>query len=272
MEREIVELGVSPAEVDAESLRRWKSHGFTDAHIADALAGFPAEGPKSIGPGQNEAAVMRRRHEFGVHPVYRMVDSCAAEFAAKTPYYYSTYEPFGADGIDLLPDLAKRTKQRLVAIGSGPIRIGQGIEFDYGCVHAVNAIREAGHDAILINNNPETVSTDFDTSDRLYFDPLTLEFVSEILLREQAHGILLQFGGQTAINLALPLEDRMPDLQQLGLDVAIMGTSCDAIDEASDRERLRPSLSVKAYACPVERRAPRPMTCDKRLRPSASRC
>jgi len=238
LEREIVDLGVSPAEVSDESLRRWKSHGFTDAHIADALAGFPAEGLKSVGPGQSEAAVMRRRHEFGVHPVYRMVDSCAAEFAAKTPYYYSTYEPFGADGIDLLPDLEVRTKQRLVAIGSGPIRIGQGIEFDYGCVHAVNAIREAGHDAILINNNPETVSTDFDTSDRLYFDPLTLEFVSEILLREQAHGVLLQFGGQTAINLALPLEQRMPDLQRLGLDVAIMGTSCDAIDEASDRERF----------------------------------
>ncbi|DAC56914.1 MAG TPA: ATP-grasp domain-containing protein, partial [Candidatus Poseidoniales archaeon] len=132
----------------------------------------------------------------------------------------------------------KRTKERLVAIGSGPIRIGQGIEFDYGCVHAVKAIREAGKDAILINNNPETVSTDFDTSDRLYFDPLTLEYVSEILLREQAHGILLQFGGQTAINLALPLEARLPDLAASGLDLSIMGTSCDAIDEASDRERF----------------------------------
>ena len=120
-------------------------------------------------------------------------------------------------------------------IGSGPIRIGQGIEFDYGCVHAVKAIREAGMDAVLMNNNPETVSTDFDTSDRLYFEPLTLEYVTEVLLRENAHGILLQFGGQTAINLALPLEARLP---VLNMDLEILGTSCDAIDEASDRERF----------------------------------
>ena len=181
---------------------------------------------------------MRRRHQLGIHPKYRMVDSCAAEFAAKTPYYYSTYEINDQTGIDHIPDLENRVKERLVTIGSGPIRIGQGIEFDYGCVHAVKAIREAGKDAIIINNNPETVSTDFDTSDRLYFDPLTLECVSEILLRESAHGILLQFGGQTAINLALPLEARMPDLAKAGLEFEIKGTSCDAIDEASDRERF----------------------------------
>ena len=126
----------------------------------------------------------------------------------------------------------------MVAIGSGPIRIGQGIEFDYGCVHAVMAIRSAGMDAILINNNPETVSTDFDTSDRLYFDPLTNECVSEILLREKAHGILLQFGGQTAINLAIPLEKRLPHLSSKGADVSILGTTVDGIDEASDRERF----------------------------------
>jgi carbamoyl-phosphate synthase large subunit len=167
-----------------------------------------------------------------------MVDSCAAEFAAKTPYYYSTYEPNSSTGIDHIPNLEKRTKQRYVAIGSGPIRIGQGIEFDYGCVHAVMAIREAGKDAILINNNPETVSTDFDTSDRLYFEPLTLEYVTEVLLREQAHSILLQFGGQTAINLSQPLNKRLPELENLGLKLKIAGTSCDAIDEASDRERF----------------------------------
>jgi len=167
-----------------------------------------------------------------------MVDSCAAEFAAKTPYYYSTYEPYGSNEIDYIPDLDTRTKKRYVTIGSGPIRIGQGIEFDYGCVHAVKAIRDAGKDAILINNNPETVSTDFDTSDRLYFEPLTLEYVSEVLLRENAHSILLQFGGQTAINLSQPLEKRLPDLQKLGLELEIAGTSCDAIDEASDRERF----------------------------------
>ena len=120
---------------------------------------------------------MKARHGHAVHPIFRMVDSCAAEFAAKTPYYYSTYEPHGDNKIDVLPNLENRVKRRQVVIGSGPIRIGQGIEFDYGCVHAVKAIREAGMDAVLMNNNPETVSTDFDTSDRLYFEPLTLEYV-----------------------------------------------------------------------------------------------
>ncbi len=238
IEKEITETSALPTELNREQLRSWKSHGFSDEHIADALSGFPSTGPRSLPIGRNEDAVMRRRHALALHPRFRMVDSCAAEFAAETPYYYSTYELDDAKGIDLLSDLKTRTKERLVTVGSGPIRIGQGIEFDYGCVHAVKAIRAAEKDAILINNNPETVSTDFDTSDRLYFDPLTLECVSEVLLREQAHGILLQFGGQTAINLALPLKDRLPLLEPLGLNLAIKGTSCDAIDEASDRERF----------------------------------
>ena len=123
-------------------------------------------------------------------------------------------------------------------VGSGPIRIGQGIEFDYACVHAAGAIQDLNHEAIIINNNPETVSTDFDTSDRLYFDPLTLENVSEILLRESADGILLQFGGQTAINLALPLNNNLNYLKSLGLKTVIKGTSPSAIDEASDRFRF----------------------------------
>ncbi|MDP6233417.1 MAG: carbamoyl-phosphate synthase large subunit [Candidatus Poseidoniaceae archaeon] len=254
MEAEITAQGVTPDLLNAEDLRRWKAHGFTDAHIADALAGFPAAGPTSLASGRDEAAVMARRHALRIHPVYRMVDSCAAEFAAATPYYYSTYEPLGSAGIDLLPELEQRTKERVVAIGSGPIRIGQGIEFDYGCVHAVNAIRAAGKDAVLINNNPETVSTDFDTSDRLYFEPLILEHVAEVLLREQAHGILLQFGGQTAINLALPLEARRQLLAASGADVGILGTSCDAIDEASDRERF------EAFAARVGLRMPRGAT------------
>tara|TARA_B100000965_G_scaffold363958_2_gene347238 strand:- start:1227 stop:4571 length:3345 start_codon:yes stop_codon:yes gene_type:complete len=238
MEKEIVDLSCNPTELDIDLLRKWKSHGFTDSHIADALNSFPAEGYKSLPRGRDEDSVMRRRHSLSLHPNYRMVDSCAAEFAAKTPYYYSTYEPSSTTGIDHIPNLSNRTKERYVAIGSGPIRIGQGIEFDYGCVHAVMAIREAGKDAILINNNPETVSTDFDTSDRLYFEPLTLEYVTEVLLREQAHSILLQFGGQTAINLSQPLDKRLPELEKLGLNLQIAGTSCDAIDEASDRERF----------------------------------
>ena len=238
IEKEITDTSALPTELNREQLRSWKSHGFSDEHIADALAGFPSTGPRSLPAGRDEVAVMRRRHTLALHPRFRMVDSCAAEFAAETPYYYSTYELDDAKGVDSLPDLESRTKERLVTVGSGPIRIGQGIEFDYGCVHAVKAIRAAGKDAILINNNPETVSTDFDTSDRLYFDPLTLECVSEILLREQAHGILLQFGGQTAINLALPLKERLPVLEPLGLNLSIMGTSCDAVDEASDRERF----------------------------------
>ncbi len=235
IEDEITKRSCLPTDVSSEEFRKWKSFGFSDGHIADALAGFPAEGLKGLATKRSELSVMKARHSKSVHPIFRMVDSCAAEFAAKTPYYYSTYEPQGKDGIDKLPNLSTRQKKRQVVIGSGPIRIGQGIEFDYGCVHAVKAIREAGMDAVLMNNNPETVSTDFDTSDRLYFEPLTLEYVTEVLLREHAHGILLQFGGQTAINLALPLESR---LQTMELDLEILGTSCDAIDEASDRERF----------------------------------
>ena len=233
------EIGLSPSEIPDSEMRLWKGAGFTDLHIADALAGFPESGYKLLPEGSNEAAVTHRRHELGIHPVFRMVDSCAAEFAAVTPYYYATYEGGSAPiGVDYVPGLDESLKQRIVVIGSGPIRIGQGIEFDYGCVHAVGAIRDLGHEAIIINNNPETVSTDFDTSDRLYFDPLTLEFVSEVLLREKAHGILLQFGGQTAINLALPLAGNMPHLSTMGLHLVMEGTSPDAVDEASDRERF----------------------------------
>ena len=246
-ELEIVKASCLPKHLSAEQLRRWKSLGFSDAHIADALLSFPSDKLKSAGVEENEQAVMKVRHMHSVHPIFRMVDSCAAEFAAKTPYYYSTYEPNGHSGIDYLPNLEKRTKTRQVVIGSGPIRIGQGIEFDYGCVHAVKAIREAGMDAVLMNNNPETVSTDFDTSDRLYFEPLTIEYVTEVLLREQAHGILLQFGGQTAINLALPLEKR---LTVLDLSLQILGTTCDAIDEASDRERFEEFASKHGIRMP----------------------
>ena len=233
------EIGMKPTDIPERELRSWKGAGFTDLHIADALAGFPQSGFKSLPAGADETAVRLRRHELRIHPRYRMVDSCAAEFAAVTPYYYSTYEGGSAElGIDFVPGLASSTKQRIAVVGSGPIRIGQGIEFDYGCVHAAGAIQDLGHEAIIINNNPETVSTDFDTSDRLYFDPLTLESVEEVLLREDANGILLQFGGQTAINLALPLADEIPHLSEMGLDLMIEGTSPESVDEASDRERF----------------------------------
>ncbi|MDP6742195.1 MAG: carbamoyl-phosphate synthase large subunit [Candidatus Thalassarchaeaceae archaeon] len=245
VDAEVVEAGTNGKadSITHEMMRRWKSNGLTDAHIADAMAGYPNTGWRVKESGLTEFDVMRQRHELNIHPVYRMVDSCAAEFAAVTPYYYSTYELNCEDGIDRVPHQRKfsadgEEARRLVVIGSGPIRIGQGIEFDYGAVHAVQAIREVGHEAILINNNPETVSTDFDTSDRLYFDPLTLESVAEILLREGADGILLQFGGQTAINLALPLDGRLEHLSELGLNLKLEGTSPDAVDEASDRERF----------------------------------
>ncbi len=251
--------GLVAADIPLSSISDWKANGLTDAHIADALAGYPASGWRIKKAGKTEFDVMARRHELNLHPVYRMVDSCAAEFAAVTPYYYSTYEKNGQLGIDRVLDKRKTTpsgdeSRRLVVIGSGPIRIGQGIEFDYGAVHAVQAIREIGHEAILINNNPETVSTDFDTSDRLYFDPLTLEAVAEILLREGADGILLQFGGQTAINLALPLGGRLEHLASMGLNMQLEGTSPDAVDEASDRERF------EAFSKRAKLRMPRGQT------------
>ena len=243
-EMEVMAHAGSPSDIIEEDLRRWKGAGMTDAHIADALAGFPPMGVKGLDFSHGPLAIMERRHSLGIHPVYRMVDSCAAEFAAVTPYYYSTYEGGSApNGIDSVPH-ARRVRgngeesSRHVVVGSGPIRIGQGIEFDYGCVHAVQAIRDEGHEAILINNNPETVSTDFDTSDRLYFDPLNLECVTEVLLREKADGLLLQFGGQTAINLALPMQERLEHLHSMGIDTELIGTSPDAVDEASDRERF----------------------------------
>ncbi len=148
VENEIVSRACNPRDLSPEELRKWKSFGFSDGHIADALSGFPASGLKEVAENKSEQAVMKARHSHAVHPIFRMVDSCAAEFAAKTPYYYSTYEPHGDNRIDILPDLENRVKRRQVVIGSGPIRIGQGIEFDYGCVHAVKAIREAGMDAV----------------------------------------------------------------------------------------------------------------------------
>src|SRR6185437_3506602 len=167
-----------------------------------------------------------RRKAMKLRPAFKMVDTCAAEFEAETPYFYSTYEN---DDDSALPARSATDKPRAIVIGSGPIRIGQGIEFDYCSVHAVWALRGAGYEAIIINNNPETVSTDFDTSDRLYFEPLTTEDVLHVFEREEADGVILQFGGQTALNLAESLHEA---------GVPILGSGFAAIDLAEDREQL----------------------------------
>ena len=194
--------------LDRESLWRFKRDGFSDARIA-AL--------RSV----SEDEVRRQRHDLKVHPVYKRVDTCAAEFEAPTPYLYSTYER--------VCEAEPSDRKKIVILGSGPNRIGQGIEFDYCCVHGVQALAEAGYETIMINCNPETVSTDYDTSDRLYFEPLTLEDVLEVLLLEKPHGVILQFGGQTPLKLATALTR---------LEIPILGTATDAIDRAEDRERF----------------------------------
>src|SRR5439155_1644787 len=190
------------------SLAQAKRLGFSDAEIAALL-------------GSGESEVRARRMAAGLVPVYKIVDTCAGEFPAATPYYYSTYE-----AEDERPE---SHRPRIVVLGAGPIRIGQGIEFDYSTVHAVKALREAGYEAVIINNNPETVSTDFDISDRLYFEPLTVEDVLHVVSREQPDGVLVQFGGQTALNLAGPLRDA---------GVRILGTSVRSLDISEDREKF----------------------------------
>ena len=160
-------------------------------------------------------------------PTYKMVDTCAAEFPANTPYFYSTYE----QSCEIVPT----DNKKILILGSGPIRIGQGIEFDYCTVHAVQALRDEGVEVHIINNNPETVSTDFDTSDRLFFEPMQLEDVVNILKKDYYYGVMVQFGGQNAVNLAVPLESEM---KRLGLDTRILGTSPDAMDIAEDRDRF----------------------------------
>jgi len=202
------------AGLNAQVLRKAKRTGFTDKQIAAI-----------VGKSREEITDMRILQ--GIIPTYKMVDTCAAEFEAKTPYYYSTYDT----QCELLPS----DKKKVLILGSGPIRIGQGIEFDYCTVHAVMALREQGIEAHIVNNNPETVSTDYDTSDKLFFEPVTLEDVMNILEKEQHYGVLVQFGGQTAINLAIPLEK---EIARRGLKTKILGTSPDSIDLAEDRERF----------------------------------
>ncbi len=232
---------------DAAGMRKLKSMGFSDKRLAylalksvnmrrgsETMArshGLIGEVAKAMSGGVTEADVRKLRHRLGVRPVFKRIDTCAAEFEAKTPYMYSTYEApsFGEPECESMPT----DRNKVVILGGGPNRIGQGIEFDYCCCHACFALADAGYETIMVNCNPETVSTDYDTSDRLYFEPLTAEDVLEILEVEKSNGnlvgVIVQFGGQTPLNLAQALEDA---------GIPILGTSPDAIDLAEDRERF----------------------------------
>jgi carbamoyl-phosphate synthase large subunit len=206
------ELGLAEStlsDLDKNSLYRLKRKGFSDRRLADIL-------------GCDESSVRQLRNDLAIHPVYKRVDTCAAEFSTDTAYMYSTYE----EECEARPN----DKDKILVLGGGPNRIGQGIEFDYCCVHAALAMRDDGYETIMVNCNPETVSTDYDTSDRLFFEPVTLEDVLEIVRIEKPKGVIVQFGGQTPLKLARALE---------AAGVPIVGTTPDAIDRAEDRERFQ---------------------------------
>ena len=214
------------ASVDAETLREAKYMGFSDETIAEIR-------------GTDSLEIRKLRTSQGTRPVYKMADTCAAEFAAETPYFYSTY----GRTTEVTPE---DDNKKVVLIGAGPIRIGQGIEFDYCCVHGVMALQEEGVDAVIVNNNPETVSTDYDISDRLYFEPLTLGDVLNVIEAEDADGVIVQYGGQTSVNLAVDLERALA-----GTKTRILGTSPDKMDVAEDRRRfskLMDQLQIKQPA------------------------
>ena len=201
-------------------LKKCKKFGFGDSYIATLTQSC-------------EHDIKNIRNKIGLRPTYKMVDTCAGEFEAKTPYYYSCYDTYD--------EIRDSGMKKVVVLGSGPIRIGQGIEFDYCSVHSVLALKRLGYEAIIINSNPETVSTDFDTSDKLYFEPLTKECVLDVIEREKPEGVIVQFGGQTAINLAAPLAEE---------GVHILGTSIDGIDMAEDRERFLKTLFALGIPVP----------------------
>ncbi|MEJ8568165.1 carbamoyl-phosphate synthase large subunit [Elongatibacter sediminis] len=217
--------GVPLESLQKAVLRGLKRKGFSDARLASLL-------------GVDEHEVRAHRHEMGIRPVYKRVDTCAAEFATSTAYMYSTYE----EECESNPG----DRRKIMVLGGGPNRIGQGIEFDYCCVHAALALRDDGYETIMVNCNPETVSTDYDTSDRLYFDPLTLEDVLEIVAKEQPAGVIVQFGGQTPLKLARDLE---------AAGVPIIGTTPDCIDLAEDRERFQNLLERIELKQPPNRTA-----------------
>ncbi|MFV9473875.1 carbamoyl-phosphate synthase large subunit [Advenella sp. RU8] len=228
--QEIVEIELALeqktlADLDENAMRQLKRRGFSDRRLAFLL-------------DVSESEVRKVRHQLGVRPVYKRVDTCAAEFATKTAYMYSTYE----DECEAEPT----DKKKIIVLGGGPNRIGQGIEFDYCCVHASLALREDGYETIMINCNPETVSTDYDTSDRLYFEPLTLEDVLEIVNIEKPEGMIVQYGGQTPLKLARALEAN---------GVPIIGTSPESIDVAEDRERFQKLLQKLDLRQPPNRTA-----------------
>jgi carbamoyl-phosphate synthase large subunit len=216
------------ATLDAARMLALKRKGFSDARLATLLT-------------TDEAAVRKLRHAFNVRPVYKRVDSCAAEFATTTAYLYSTYE----EECEAEPS----ARDKIMVLGGGPNRIGQGIEFDYCCVHAALALREDGFETIMVNCNPETVSTDYDTSDRLYFEPLTLEDVLEIIAKEKPKGVIVQYGGQTPLKLARALEAN---------GAPIIGTSPDSIDLAEDRERFQKMVEKLGLRQPPNRTARNP--------------
>ncbi|MCG6965276.1 MAG: carbamoyl-phosphate synthase large subunit [Chromatiaceae bacterium] len=216
------------AALDAARMRQLKRKGFADKRIADLL-------------GLRESQLRQHRYDLGVRPVYKRVDTCAAEFASSTAYMYSTYEEEC--------EAAPTANRKIMVLGGGPNRIGQGIEFDYCCVHAAFALRDDGYETIMVNCNPETVSTDYDTSDRLYFEPLTLEDVLEIVHKENPAGIIVQYGGQTPLKLA-------EDLERAG--APIIGTSPDSIDLAEDRERFQKLVEREGLKQPPNRTATEP--------------
>jgi carbamoyl-phosphate synthase large subunit len=216
-----MENQIQQGDLTQETLLRAKQLGFCDLKIAQL---------KDI----DESKVKETRESFNIRPVYKMVDTCAAEFESSTPYYYSTFEEED--------EVIESSKESVLVLGSGPIRIGQGVEFDYSTVHAIKAIKEAGYEAIVINNNPETVSTDFSTSDKLYFEPLHLEDVMAIIEKEKPLGVIAQFGGQTAINL-------VDGLVKNG--VKILGTSKESVDLAEDRDKFENLLRELEIAQPL---------------------
>ncbi len=215
MEKQLMDMehkGAVFKELDPDFLRRVKEYGFSDVQLAGVFH-------------KDEQTIREIRKSLAVEPVYKLVDTCAAEFEAYTPYYYSTYEQEN--------EIRTSNKRKVVILGGGPNRIGQGIEFDYCCVQASFALKEIGIESIMVNSNPETVSTDYDTSDKLYFEPLTREDILNIVEQENPEGVIVQFGGQTPLNISVPLAEA---------GVTILGTSPESIEQAEDRGRFQSLL------------------------------